>query len=202
MNLWSISIYPVFTPHAREAVRSPGQLPQEPVISLVYIKKLSPSNCSLQGPAPAQNSRKGSLVILPWIPLSLNNCFEPLGLKEEEKEGRICIMLFFFFFLKKAESIPGLSHSLIWSYADSEACNFLFRVNSQPRISRVSVGPAILWYLEGPLEIWWFHLKVNVVSGSGLLGKPRGTAPRGSQRSCTHRRAWPFAVIRQGCCLH
>lgn len=180
MNLWIISIYPVFTPHAREAVRSPGQFPQEPVISLIYIKKLPPSNCSLQCPAPAQNPRRAHLWYYLEFRCTLNNCFEPLGLKEEEKEGRIYIMLFFFF--KKAESIPGLSHSLIWSYADSEACNFLFQVNSQPRISRISVGPAILWYLEGPLEIWWFHLKVNVVSGSGLLWKPRGTAPRGSQR--------------------
>lgn len=137
--------------------------------------------------------------MLTWISLSLNNCFRPLGLKThlKKKKSRIYIALFF---LTKAESI--CIYLILWSEAfqlqNVEACNFLFQLKSRRFISGVSVDPAVLWYLEGPLEIWWFHLKAKVVSSRGLLWKARRTMTHGSQHHCTHSCAYLFAVMKQG----
>lgn len=61
MNVWIVSIHPVFIPHARETVRA--SFPQEPVISLVYIKKLSSLKLFFSVVSGPSTEPQGSLVI-------------------------------------------------------------------------------------------------------------------------------------------
>lgn len=72
-----------------------------------------------------------------------------------------------------------------------------YSAENQHLISWISVGPATLWYLKEPLEVWWFPFKEAVISCSCLLGKAGRTFPWGSRHYRTLRCAQLFALIEQ-----